>query len=256
MECRICADSVKIADHGEIAVSLEELKKQCEVVITLGGDGSMLASARAIGIFGVPILGVNLGKLGFLTEVVQNQIEEALALLKENKYRIEERMLLETTFPDKTKLIALNDVVVDHGEQIRLARMDLFSNGEFVCPYDADGLVIATPTGSTAYSLSAGGPVIVPIMEAIAVSPISPHTLALRSIIFPANDVLTVRAGANETNLRIALDGQIVGELLSGQEVTVKKANSKVKFVKFESKSFYEVMRTKLHWGARPIFNS
>jgi NAD+ kinase len=255
IECRICADSVKIADHNKLAISEDELKKSCDIIITLGGDGSMLASARAFGKYGIPIIGVNLGKLGFLTEVAQNQIEDALSRLKENKYKIEERMVLEATFPGNIKLIALNDVVVDHGEQIRLARMDLFSNGEFVCPYDADGIVIASPTGSTAYSLSAGGPVIVPVMEAIAVSPISPHTLALRSIIFPSDNVLTVRAGS-DMNLRIALDGQIVGALSSGEEVIVKKADYKVKLVKFESKSFYEVMRTKLHWGARPIFNS
>jgi NAD+ kinase len=256
MECRICEGAVPIADHAELAIAIENIKKTCEVIITLGGDGSMLASARAFGKFGVPILGVNLGKLGFLTEVTQNQVEDALCRLKENKYKIEERMALEITFPDGTTLTALNDVVVDHGEQIRLAMMDLFSNGEFVCPYVADGIVISTPTGSTAYSLSAGGPVIDPVMDAVAVTPISPHTLALRSIIFPAENILTVRAGLNETDLRIALDGQIMGNLSSGQEVIVKKANYKVKLIKFETKSFYEVLRTKLHWGARPLFNS
>ncbi|HBC47574.1 MAG TPA: NAD(+) kinase [candidate division Zixibacteria bacterium] len=256
IECRMCEGAVKIVDHAELAIASEDISTICEAIITLGGDGSILASARAFGKYGVPILGVNLGKLGFLTEVAQNQVEDALSHLKENKFRIEERMALEITFPNHTTLTALNDVVVDHGEQIRLARMDLLSNGEFVCPYDADGVVIATPTGSTAYSLSAGGPVIDPVMNAVAVTPISPHTLALRSIIFPAENILTIRAGLNEMDLRIALDGQIMGTLSSGQEVIIKKAKYKVKLIKFETKSFYEVLRTKLHWGARPLFNS
>ncbi len=256
IQCRVCDELNGVSNHHELAISREEIKKVCDVIITLGGDGSILASARAFGNYGVPILGVNLGKLGFLTEVAQNQIEDALSRLKDNNYKIEERMALEVTMPDGEKITALNDIVVDHGDQIRLAMMDILSNGEFVCPCDADGVVIATPTGSTAYSLSAGGPIINPVMDAIAVSPISAHTLALRSIIFPAENVLTVRAGSNEMNLRVALDGQIMGHLSSGEELVVRKADYKVKLVKFESKSFYEILRTKLHWGARPLFNS
>jgi NAD+ kinase len=257
LSCHICSGAVKIVDHDEIAVSENEVQNVCEAVITLGGDGSMLASARTFGKFGIPILGINLGKFGFLTEVAPDRIEEALARLKGNQFRIEERMLFEVAMPDgRTRLTALNDVVIDHGQQMRLAKIDLFSNGEFVCPYDADGIIIATPTGSTAYSLSAGGPIINPAMDAIVVSPISPHTLALRSIIFPAENVLTVRSGSQEMNLRITLDGQFVAHLKGGEDFTVRKANYKAKLIKFESMSFYEVLRTKLHWGARPLFNA
>jgi NAD+ kinase len=257
VSCRLCTNLVDLVGHNDLAVSNDEIWKVSEVIITLGGDGSMLASARAYGKYGVPLLGINLGKLGFLTEVAQNQIEESLAHLKENKYKIEERMVFEASLPgEHTPFVALNDVVVDHGDEIKLVMLDLFSNNEFVCQYDSDGAVVATPTGSTAYSLSAGGPIINPTMEAIAVSPISPHTLTLRTIIFPADSVLKLRAGSTEMRLRVALDGQIMGYLSRGEEVVIRKTNYKVKFIRFETKSFYEVLRTKLHWGARPLFNT
>lgn len=252
--------SVELADRvgfAKVILPADDIWKCSDVILTLGGDGSMLASARAFGKHGIPILGINLGKLGFLTEVTQNQIEDTLIRLKNDNYLIEERMALEASIPgfDAT-MPALNDVVVDHGNSIRLVKTDLFCNGEFVCSYDADGVIISTPTGSTAYSLSVGGPIINPLMEAIEVSPVSPHTLTLRTIIFPANSVLTIRAEPTEVNLRAALDGIIVAELSAGEEIIVKKANYKIKFIKFEKSSFYEVLRTKLHWGARPLFNS
>jgi NAD+ kinase len=257
IKCYICAGAVKLVDHADIIIAEEEVQNVCEAVITLGGDGSILASARLFGKYGIPMLGINLGKFGFLTEVAPDQIGEAFLRLKDNQFKIEERMLLEIVLSDgRTGPAALNDVVIDHGDQTRLAKIDLFSNGEFVCPYDADGIIIATPTGSTAYSLSAGGPIIDPVMDAITVSPVSPHTLTLRSMIFPADNVLTVRSGSQDMNLRITLDGQIVAQLKSGEDITVRKANYKVKLIKFESKSFYEVLRTKLHWGARPLFNA
>jgi NAD+ kinase len=257
IECRLCSDLAESVGHHDIAVPREDIWKQCDVIITLGGDGSMLASARFFGKYGVPILGVNLGKLGFLTEVAQNQIEESLCRLKDDKFKIEERMVLEASIPQaQFHAVALNDVVIDHGNEIRLAMFDLLADDVFVCPYDADGIVVASPTGSTAYSLSAGGPIITPTMDSVAVSPISPHTLALRTIIFPGQTVLTVRSGSHDISLRVALDGQIVGKLELGDEIVIKKADYKVKLIKFETKSFYEILRTKLHWGARPLFNS
>jgi NAD+ kinase len=252
--------SVELADRvgsAEVILPADDIWKCSDVILTLGGDGSMLASARAFGKHGIPILGINLGKLGFLTEVTQNQIEDTLSRLKSDNYLIEERMALEASIPGiDAAMPALNDVVVDHGNSIRLVKTDLFCNGEFVCSYDADGVIISTPTGSTAYSLSVGGPIINPLMEAIEVSPVSPHTLTLRTIIFPSNIVLTLKAEPTDSNLRIALDGIIVAELSAGEEIIVKKADYKIKFIKFEKSSFYEVLRTKLHWGARPLFNS
>jgi len=256
LKCRLTDNLAEEVNRKDLQVGTNDLWKDCEAIVTLGGDGSMLASARAYGKHGVPILGINLGKLGFLTQVAQNQIEESLLRLKEDRFKIEERMVMEASIPNAASQVALNDVVVDHGGAFRLAKIDLFSNDEFVCPFDADGLVVSTPTGSTAYSLSVGGPVIHPAMEAMAVSPISPHTLALRTIIFPAANVLTVRAGSEDMLLRVAIDGQVAGELALGDEVAVRTAGYKLKLVKFDTKSYYEVLRTKLNWGARPIYNT
>jgi NAD+ kinase len=256
LRCLICTDLAAAIGRQDISASESDIGKQCEAIVTLGGDGSILSSARAFGRYGISILGINLGKLGFLTEVAQNQIEDSLLRLKEDRFQIEQRMVLEAGMPSGENLVALNDVVVDHGGAFRLAKVDLFSDDEFVCPYDADGVIIASPTGSTAYSLSAGGPVIHPAMESIAVSPISPHTLALRTIIFPAASVLTLRTGSEDMRLRVALDGQVVGDLSYGQGVSVRKADYKLKLIKFDLKSYFEILRTKLNWGARPLYNS
>lgn len=257
LECRLSADLINLIGRRDLGIFDESSCKTCEAIITLGGDGSILASARSFGRHGVPIVGVNLGKLGFLTEVSQERIEDSLRQLKEDRFIIEERMVLHAGLPGGRPPIAcLNDIVIDHGQLIGLAKIDLFSDGEFVCPYDADGIIISTPTGSTAYSLSVGGPVIHPEMDAIEVSPISPHTLTLRTIMFPANSVLRIRSGSSARRLRVASDGQLVGEIEIGEEVIIKRADYKLKLIKFESSSFYEVLRTKLHWGARPLFNT
>ena len=258
IQIRICSDLVPLIGHEDISAEDSEIWRHCDVIISLGGDGSMLSSARIAGNHGIPILGVNLGSLGFLTEVTQERILKSLELLKADKYKIEERMVLETLIPTakKTDPFALNDVVIDHGEATNLVKLDLFSDNEFVCSYNVDGIIISTPTGSTAYSLSVGGPIINPLMEAISVSPISPHTLTLRPIIFPAENVITIVAGAGGGRLRVSVDGRIVGDLEAGRRISIKKAAYKIKLVKFDSTSFYEILREKLHWGKRPLMNS
>ncbi len=258
IQIRICTDLVPLVGHEDISAEDSEIWRHCDVIISLGGDGSMLSSARIAGNHGIPILGVNLGSLGFLTEVTQERILKSLEMLKADKYKIEERMVLETLIPTakKTDPFALNDVVIDHGEATNLVKLDLFSDNEFVCSYNVDGIIISTPTGSTAYSLSVGGPIINPLMEAISVSPISPHNLTLRPIIFPAENVITIVAGAGGGRLRVSVDGRIVGDLEAGRRISIKKAAYKIKLVKFDSTSFYEILREKLHWGKRPLMNS
>ncbi len=258
VEIKICSDLAPLVNRKDLASKDDEIRRYCDVIISLGGDGSMLSSARTVGNHGVPILGVNLGSLGFLTEITQEGIVKSLELLKADKYKIEDRMVLEATIPDakNTDLFALNDVVVHHGEATNLVNLDLYSDKELVCSYNADGIIISTPTGSTAYSLSVGGPIINPLMEAISVSPISPHTLTLRPIIFPAENVITVVAGTGGGEFRVSVDGRIVGELKEGRKIIIKKAAYKVKLIKFSSTSFYEILREKLHWGKRPPLNS
>lgn len=258
MDIYLCRELALRVGRADISVDAGDIWRVSDAIVTLGGDGSMLATARAYGAHGIPILGINLGKLGFLTEVAVNRIEDSLQRLMENDFEVEERMALEARFPggDRAWLPALNDIVADHGGTMGLVKVDLYSKGEFVCPYEADGVIVSTPTGSTAYSLSVGGPIINPLMEAILVSPVSPHTLTLRSLVFPADCVLCLKAGSSDRTLRISLDGQVVGSLEFGEELEVRKAAYKLKLIKFKSRSFYEVLRTKLHWGARPLFNS
>ena len=257
VDCHICGELASLIERKDISRKNNELWKSCDVFIALGGDGTMLSASRAAGDHGIPVLGVNLGGVGFLTEITQEQIEEALVRLKNDDFQLEERMILEASFPHKEFAVtfALNDVVIDHADNTRMAKLDLFSNNEFVCPYSSDGLIVATPTGSTAYSLSAGGPVLHPLMDAIIVSPVSPHTLALRPIIFSKDDVLKIRIGPSDMKHRVSVDGQTIGYLSAGEEALVRKANHKLKLIKFEDKSFYKILRTKLHWGARPLSN-
>lgn len=258
VKVEVCSDLASLLNRRDIESGKNDIARSCDMVVSLGGDGSMLSAARVVGERSLPILGINLGSLGFLTEVTQDQIIDSLVRIKENNYRIEERMLLETSLPssDSNPYFALNDVVIDHWESTSMINLDLLADDELVSSYNVDGIIISTPTGSTAYSLSVGGPIISPSLEAIAVSPISPHTLTLRPIIFPADNVLTIKTGAIKDKLRVSVDGRIVGGLESGQKLGIRRASHKIKLIKFGDKSFYSILRRKLHWGKRPLLNS
>jgi len=255
---RLCSDLASLVRRGDLSSDKSEIGKNCDILISLGGDGSILSAARAAGNQSIPILGVNLGSLGFLTETTQDQIIVALERLRDGKYRTEDRMVLETSFlsDQNADLFALNDVVIDHGDSTNLVHIDLFADDEFVGSYNVDGIIISTPTGSTAYSLSVGGPIISPLMEAIAVNPISPHTLTLRPIIFPPDNILTIKSGDAKGFLRVSVDGRVVGNLDARQEIKINRAAHKIKLIRFGDRSFYSVLRNKLHWGKRPLLNS
>jgi len=242
-----------VGDRNEL-LPPERLWESAEIVISLGGDGTMLASARAVGEHQTPILGINLGGVGFLTEINSQDIESALSRLKSGDYFIEKRMVLETEIEGGKKLnqYALNDVVIDKGEVARLFLLHLYAQDEFICSYSADGLIISTSTGSTAYSLAAGGPIINPWMNAIIVTPICPHTLASRPILFAENETLKVVVELNAREAMLTIDGQVAFGLKSGSSVLVRKARHFVRLIKFRDRSFYEILRRKLYWGARP----
>jgi NAD+ kinase len=258
IECRICSELSSIIGNTENAIESHEIWKYSDVIISLGGDGTMLSSARIAGPHEIPVLGINLGRLGFLTEVSEDKLFDSLQRLRDDDFDIEERMMLEMHAPemDKETHLALNDIVFDHGYASNLAKLDLFSNDHFVCSNDADGVIISSPTGSTAYSLSAGGPIIHPEMDAIIVNPISPHTLTLRPIVFPSTDVITIKAAGKDRKIRVSGDGQILGKLEYQQTARVGKSKHRIKLVRLEGVSFYEILRNKLHWGARPLLNS
>jgi NAD+ kinase len=249
-----------LVDYKEKSFPREKLWQLCEMIISLGGDGTMLASARAVSGHQTPILGINLGGLGFLTEITSNDIDRTLDKLKNGDFFIEKRMVLETEVEGLKKFdqYALNDVVIDKGEVARLFQMHLYANDEFICSYSADGLIISTPTGSTAYCLAAGGPIINPKTNLIIVSPICPHSLATRPIIFSEDEKLKVvvelaqRGELAQREAILTIDGQVAFALKSGTSVLVRKAKHSVNLIKFKDRSFYDILRTKLHWGARP----
>lgn len=243
-----------LVDYKEKFFAREKLRQLCEMIISLGGDGTMLASARAVGEHQTPILGINLGGLGFLTEITSNDLDKTLERLRQKEFFIEKRMVLETEVEGLKKFdqYALNDVVIDKGEVARLFQMHLYANDEFICSYSADGLIISTPTGSTAYCLAAGGPIINPKMNVIIVSPMCPHTFTSRPIIFSENEKLKVVVELAQREAVLTIDGQVAFALKSGSSVLVRKAKHSVNLIKFKDRSFYDILRTKLHWGAGP----
>lgn len=239
--------------RGATVFPEEKLALSADVVLAVGGDGTILRAARQVGDSKKPILGINLGGLGFLAELSMENLSSALDCFKKGDYKLEERMLLQAEIKSsKQKFFALNDVVVEKGEVGRLVRLSLFANSEYICSYASDGLIFATPTGSTAYSLSVGGPIINPKLEAIIVAPISPHTLASRPIIFDERDCLELELGQPRKEALLTIDGQISVKLASSDRLEVRKAPHTVSLIRLNKKSFYEVLRTKLHWGVLP----
>jgi NAD+ kinase len=238
---------------GGTAVSEKELAIRADVVLALGGDGTILRTARAVGPSKKPILGINTGGLGFLAELSNVNVTAALEALKKGEYRLEERMVLQAEIKTTSrKFFALNDLVVEKGEVRRLLKLSLSANGEYICSYASDGLIIATPTGSTAYSLSVGGPIINPKMALTIVVPISPHSLASRPLIFEPGDVLEIGLSQPEKEAFLTVDGQISIRITSADRLEVKRSPHTVRLVRFKGESFYQVLRRKLHWGVLP----
>ncbi len=225
-----------------------------DALLTLGGDGTLLRGARVISPHLVPILGINLGHLGFLTCANVDQLEDALTRFAHHDYRTETRMVLEARVVDRLgaerlRWIAMNDVVLHKGGFARVVGLRVAANGEPIATYAADGIVLSTPTGSTAYSLSAGGPVVYPTLETIVVTPISAHTLAIRPVILPATAEVTLRAEDALDNLLVTIDGQEGTTFAPGETLHVRRAEQGVLIIRFPGSSFFRTLRQKLGWG-------
>lgn len=234
----------------------EELAEKAECIIVLGGDGTLLNSARSVSVRGIPLFGVNLGQLGFLTEIELPDLIPALEKLTTGKYGIEERMMIQATVHRDGKDIAqfygLNDAVITKGAFARLIRLKTFVNDEYVDIYPADGLIIASATGSTAYSLSAGGPLVVPTLGLMIVTPICPHTLYSRPLVIDKDSVVRVELQETMAEVMLTIDGQSGFQLEPFDEVTIKKAPFNAKLMKLNQRGFYEILRTKLKEGGNP----
>jgi len=225
-----------------------------DAMLTLGGDGTLLRAARLVDERAVPILGVNLGRLGFLTCCPASQLEEALHRLASGDYLVEARMTLDARVTDagggvRQRWRALNDVVLHKGGFARVVAVRVEADGEIVGHFSADGVVVATPTGSTAYNLSAGGPVIVPTLQTILLTPVSAHTLALRPLVLPATSVVTIRGSDGPDELLVTVDGQVGCTFSGGDTLVIERSTAPVPIVRFPETSFFSTMREKLHWG-------
>ncbi len=230
-----------------------ELASTANLLIVLGGDGTLLAAARVAAPCGVPILPVNLGGLGFLTSVTLDELYPALELVLEGRHRISERVMLSVELLRGGQVAerqrALNDVVINKGALARMVDLDLHIDDAYVCQYRADGLIVSTPTGSTAYSLSAGGPIVYPTVDAFVITPICPHTLSDRPLVVPDAVKIEVNFEGSDEPVYMTVDGQIGIELKGGDRVRVRKAPEKLKLVRAPKKTYYELLRSKLKWG-------
>ena len=226
----------------------------CDAMLTLGGDGTLLRAARIVEGRHAPILGINLGRLGFLTCAPAASLEPALRRFAAGDHVVEERMALDARVrgddgKERNSWRALNDVVLHKGGFARVVTMCVQANGETVAHYSADGVVIATPTGSTAYNLSAGGPVVFPTLETIILTPVSAHTLALRALVLPPAAELTVRVEDGPDELLVTVDGQVGATFARGETLVVRRSAHPVPIVRFPESSFFATMREKLQWG-------
>ncbi|HEX6588427.1 MAG TPA: NAD(+)/NADH kinase [Longimicrobiales bacterium] len=230
-----------------------------DLLVTLGGDGTLLSGARMVAAAGVPVLGVNLGRLGFLTSVAEEEIRSAFERIAAGHYRIDQRFTLEARVRDAKGVegppfLALNDAVLHKGGLARMLRVAVHVGEEdlvAVGTFSADGLILSTPTGSTAYSLSAGGPIVVPSVDCIIATPICPHTLAVRPLVFDADSVITLRAHAPETTVNLTVDGQDGATLRDGDALVVRRGSATVQLIRFHGQSFFATLREKLHWIER-----
>ena len=225
-----------------------------DALLTLGGDGTLLRGARLLAGHEVPILGVNMGRLGFLTCCPADQLAHSLMRFARGDYSVESRMQLRAVMltaerRERQSWLALNDVAVHKGGFARVVPLRVMAGDELIATYSADGVVVATPTGSTAYSLSAGGPVVVPTLDMLIVTPVSPHTLAIRPVVLPSTATISVQSDDVPEELMITVDGQVGTTFRPGETLSVSRAPTSIKIVRFPGSSFFATLGQKLGWG-------
>jgi NAD+ kinase len=232
-----------------------DIPGRADLVVVLGGDGTLISVARLVGDREVPILGVNLGSLGFLTEVTLDELYPALESCLSGDYRVSERMMLRAAVERDGSEIeshqVLNDVVINKGALARIVDLETTVDGSWLTTFKSDGLIISTPTGSTGYSLAAGGPIIHPALDCLVITPICPHTLTNRPIMVDAGASITVTLKSDKEDVFLTLDGQVGMELMGGDIIRVGRAERRTRLVMSRSKDYFEVLRTKLKWGER-----
>ncbi len=246
---------ISLRDLARGSLDLDDIDsiEKVDCIMVLGGDGTILNCARTAAKFNIPVLGINLGQLGFLTEIEVDEVIPALKILVAGEYRIEERMMIEAVVYRKGEIvetsIGLNDAVITKGAFARLIDLEIAVNNEFFSSYAADGLIIASPTGSTAYSLSAGGPLVPPDLELMLITPICPHTLTSRPLVISAKNTVKVSILSFQNETMLTLDGQHGFYLEQNDEIRIRKAPYSARFIKLKGRSFFSVVREKLRVG-------
>jgi NAD+ kinase len=255
IEVFIDTETQECIDPAQPAFAREALGEKIDLLIVLGGDGTLLSAARALGGHKVPILAVNLGGLGFLTSVTLDELYPLLEQVLAGKHRTSERMMLDAEICHDGQSVmrqsALNDAVANKGALARMLDFDVYIDGSHVGRYRADGLIVATPTGSTAYSLAAGGPIIDPAIHAFVITPICPHMLTNRPLVIPDTAKIDLDFSAAEEPVYVTLDGQIGSHLKTNDRVTITKSKNRVELIRPPSKTYFEILRSKLRWGER-----
>lgn len=225
-------------------------REPADMALSIGGDGTLLGVCRSYGTRSVPVCGINIGTLGFMADIELDELETKLNKIYTGDYRIEHRLLLSgfVNSGGHKRFLghAINDVVIAKGGVSRMLRLGLRINKTHLIDYQADGLIISSPTGSTAYSLSAGGPIMNPIVKALVLTPICAHTFNMRPIVIDEKDVVHVKVAAIHQDIVVTFDGQESYRLLPGDEVIVRKSRAQARIVKFEDKDYYQILRTKL----------
>jgi NAD+ kinase len=253
---RVLADSRCAGWLGVEAQSREALAQKVDLIVALGGDGTLLSVARATGVRAVPILGVNLGRLGFLAEVSLDEVLAALSKALAGDLKVVSRMRLDVRVhrdgQEIGAFLALNDAVITHAQIARMIDVDVYADSARVTTYHADGLIVATPTGSTAYSLSAGGPLLAPDLAAIVLTPICPHSLTQRPLVLPETAEVEVVPHGRAERASLTVDGQVgVGVLEEGDRIIIRRSSHPVEIVASPFLDRYEILHAKLRWGER-----
>jgi len=248
-------DRAKDLPPGTFSASAREIADNCDLLIVLGGDGTMIATARLVAGRGTPVLGINLGTLGYLTEFSIDEAIPALEFVVRGEYELIERTMLDwRVLRDGIQVgagTALNDVVVNKSALARIIDIDCWVGRHYVTGYRSDGLIVATATGSTAYNLAAGGPIIVPGAEAISICPICPHTLTNRPLVLPFNVEIRLQMNTREQEVMLTADGQIGLPLMASDRVEIRKSDKTFNTVCAKDRDYFEILRSKLRWSGR-----
>lgn len=244
-------DKLKIEIYEDFTPDDKEVYEKSDVIISIGGDGTMLATAYNAQFYDKPVLGINLGKLGFLAEANIDQIDKVIFDLKNGNYNIEERAIITGEVADyqSERFYAVNDIVIDKGGWPKMIEITIWVDGEFVTTLSADGLIVATPTGSTGYSISVGGPIVTPQTDVITLSPISPHSLTVRPLVLPGNKEILIRADSLHDNIQVNCDGQRSYSFPPPMEIKIKKSQRPLKLIHTSLTTYFETLRNKLMWG-------